>query len=102
MRKSISHSSHKVKHIPERTCVACRQVRAKRELMRLVRLADGSVEVDISGKKRGRGAYLCPREECWQSGVGGGRLEYALKTALTREGKERLIMQRKDLLGGES
>ena len=93
---------HKVKHIPERTCVGCRQVKVKQELIRVVRLGDGSVEIDTSGKKRGRGAYLCPREECWQSGLGGGRLEYALKTTLTREGKERLIMQGKDLLGGES
>ena len=68
----------------------------------MVRLADGSVEIDIAGKKRGRGAYLCFREECWQSGLGGGKLEYALKTTLTREGKERLIVQRKDLLRGES
>jgi len=90
-----------VKHIPERTCVGCRQVKAKRALIRVVRLADGSVEIDTSGRKRGRGAYLCPQEGCWQSAVSGGRLEYALKATLTREDKERLIAQGKDLLRGE-
>ncbi len=90
-----------IKHIPQRTCVGCRQVRAKRELIRLVRLQDGSVEVDTTGKKRGRGAYLCPNEECWQSGLSKGRLEYALKTTLSKEDKERLIAQGKELLRGE-
>ena len=100
--KSISHSLHREKHVPERTCVGCRQVKTKRELIRMVRLADGSIEIDVAGKKRGRGAYLCLKEECWQNGLGGGKLEYALKTTLTREGKQRLIVQGKDLLRGES
>ena len=49
--------------------MACRKVRAKRELVRLVRIADGSVEVDTSGKKTGRGAYLCQARECWEAGL---------------------------------
>ncbi len=91
-----------VKHIPERTCVTCRQVKAKRELIRLVRLADGSVEVDTAGRMRGRGAYLCPKEECWRSGLSGGRLEHALKINLTLEDKGRLINQGKELIQGEN
>ena len=46
-------------HIPQRTCVACRQARPKRELIRLVRTADSGVEIDRQGKTAGRGAYLC-------------------------------------------
>ena len=45
--------------------MACHKVKDKQELIRLVRVSDGSVEVDTSGKKAGRGAYLCRVEECW-------------------------------------
>jgi len=71
--------------------VACRKVRPKRELIRLVCISDGKVEVDTSGKKAGRGAYLCPIEKCWEIGLKGGRLEHALRTSLTHENREQLI-----------
>jgi len=77
------------KHIPQRTCTACRRVRAKRELIRLVSTADGSVEVDTSGRRAGRGAYLCP--ECWEAGLKGSRLEHALRTTLSEDNREQLI-----------
>lgn len=77
------------KHIPQRTCVACGKVRAKRELIRLVHISDGSVEVDAGGKKVGRGAYLCP--ECWESGLKSRRLGYALRTTITDANREQLI-----------
>ena len=88
------------KHIPMRTCVACREVKSKRELIRLVRNLNGSVKVDTSGKEPGRGAYLCRVLECWQNGLAGGRLEYVLKTKLTRENREQLIEYGKILIGG--
>jgi predicted RNA-binding protein YlxR (DUF448 family) len=53
------------KHIPQRTCIACRTVRAKRELIRIVRTTTDRVEADPTGKKAGRGAYLCRQRECW-------------------------------------
>ena len=67
------------RHIPERTCVACRETNAKRELVRVVRAPDGSVTIDPSGKKSGRGAYLCNRAPCWQAGLKRGVLPRALK-----------------------
>lgn len=88
------------KHIPQRTCVACRQVKAKRELVRLVRISDGSVEVDPSGKKAGRGAYLCQGQECWEVGLKRGRLEHTLRTTLTQENREQLIRYGKDSIRG--
>ena len=88
------------KHIPLRTCVACREVKSKRELIRLVCNVDGNVQVDTSGKKPGRGAYLCRMPECWQSGLVGGRLEHVLRTGLTRENREQLIEYGKALIGG--
>ncbi len=71
--------------------MVCRKVRPKRELIRLVRISDGEVEVDTSGKKVGRGAYLCPVEECWEIGLKGGRLEHALRTTLSQDNREQLI-----------
>ena len=85
-------------HITQRTCVACRKVKAKRELIRIVRTADGKIEVDTSGKKAGRGAYLCRTQECWEVGLKGNRLEYALRTSLTQDNREQLTRYGKDLL----
>ncbi|MBI2328058.1 MAG: YlxR family protein [Chloroflexi bacterium] len=95
-RRSIS--SHVVKYRPQRTCLACRQIKVKGELIRLVRLADGSVEVDTGGKRAGRGAYLCQTQECWQGGLKGGRLEHSLRTTLTPDNREQLIRFGKDFL----
>ncbi len=86
------------KHIPQRTCVACRKVKAKRELIRIVRISDGNVEVDTTGKKAGRGAYLCRVQECWEVGLKAGRLEHTLRTSLTQDNREQLIGYGKDLL----
>ncbi|MFH1032685.1 MAG: YlxR family protein [Chloroflexota bacterium] len=85
-----------------RTCLACRQVKTKGELTRLVRLSSGVVEVDTSGKKSGRGTYLCRSQVCWETGLKGGRLEHSLKTTLTRENREQLSKFSQDLLRGET
>ena len=86
-----------IKHIPQRTCVACRKVMAKRELIRLVRTSDGRVEVDASGKKTGRGAYLCRARECWGVGLKGSRPEHTLRVSLTQDDREQLIGYGEDL-----
>ncbi len=85
------------RHIPRRTCVACREARAKRELIRLVQLASGGVEVDLMGKKAGRGVYLCPSSSCWEMGLKKDRLEHALRTRITPENRQQLIMYGKEL-----
>jgi len=76
------------KHIPQRTCVGCRTVLAKRELVRLVRTPEG-VWVDLTGKQAGRGSYLHNQRSCWELGIKTG-LERALKTTLSPADKERL------------
>ena len=73
------------KHVPQRTCVGCREIRPKREMVRIVRTPDRGVEIDETGKKSGRGAYLCRRQECWEIALKKDRLEHALKTSLTDE-----------------
>ena len=77
-----------VKHIPQRTCVGCRTVLAKRQLVRVVRRPDG-VAVDPTGKLTGRGAYLHNVRSCWERGMKGA-LASALKTTLTDEDRQRL------------
>jgi len=86
------------KHTPQRTCVACRRAKAKQELIRLVRVSDGSVEVDPGGKKAGRGAYLCRSQGCWEVGLRGSQLEHVLRTTLIQNNREQLIRYGKDLL----
>jgi uncharacterized protein len=81
-------STGKRKHIPQRTCVACREVLAKRSLIRIVRSAEG-VKVDPSGKLAGRGAYLHDVCTCWQRGLKGS-LEAALKVNFSDQEREQL------------
>ncbi len=71
------------KHIPIRTCVACRETSAKRTLVRVVRGPDGGVRVDPTGKANGRGAYLCARRGCWEKGLKSGALGRALKAEIS-------------------
>lgn len=71
-----------LRHIPERTCVACRSLRPKREMVRVVRTAAGAVVVDPTGKASGRGAYLCRLPDCWQTALRRKILDRALKTEL--------------------
>ena len=94
--KSIKPPS--AKHIPQRTCVACGRVRPRRELVRLVRVTGGGVEIDDAGRKVGRGAYLCPAAECWEVGLKKGRLEHALRTAIAMENREELIKYGQELV----
>lgn len=70
------------KHIPVRSCIACRTARPKRELVRVVRTVSGEVEVDPTGKKAGRGAYLCRVRSCWEAALKKRSIEHALQTTL--------------------
>ena len=73
------------KHVPQRMCVACRDHAAKRTLVRLVRTTEGAVEVDPTGKKNGRGAYLCETPACWEKALKTGLLSRALNITLSQE-----------------
>ncbi len=87
----------KRKHVPQRTCVVCRQVKAKRELVRIVRGLDGRIYVDETGKRPGRGAYLCRNHSCWEKEMGGSRLAHALKTTLSEADYETLLAYARQL-----
>jgi predicted RNA-binding protein YlxR (DUF448 family) len=82
-RKALSRWHRK--HVPMRTCIACQQKRPKRELIRVVRSPEGPIEVDSSGKRSGRGAYLCPERECWQAALDRRQLQRALKCQVSAD-----------------
>lgn len=65
----------KKRKIPLRICSGCQEKKPKKELVRIVRTPDSEVVLDLTGKKAGRGAYLCPSEECLKKAVKGKRLE---------------------------
>lgn len=73
----------KPKHIPQRTCVGCREVLPKRKLIRLVKTDEG-VRIDLSGKLPGRGAYLHDQKSCWNRGLKGS-LEKALRITIPEQ-----------------
>lgn len=78
------------KHVPLRTCIVCREERPKRELIRIVRTPEGRVLIDPTGKKSGRGAYLCARRSCWEPAVRKGKLEHEFSVTLQPEDREAL------------
>ncbi len=91
------------KHVPTRTCIACRKVDAKRGLQRLVRVDGDHVVVDPTGKRPGRGAYLCAERGCWEHALKRAAIERALKIAqLAPEDREALRIHGAALpVGGE-
>jgi hypothetical protein len=79
------------RHVPLRTCIACRQSKDKRELIRLVRTPEGELVVDETGKKNGRGAYLCRQRTCWVKALQGNQVSRALKMEVGEN--ERRVLQ---------
>jgi len=75
----------KKKKIPYRICIGCREKKPKKELVRIVRTPDSEVVLDTTGKKPGRGAYICPKEDCWKKAVKGKRLERNLQEPISSE-----------------
>lgn len=73
------------KKIPMRQCVGCREMKAKRELIRIIRTSEDGILVDATGKKNGRGAYICPNRECLEKAMKNKGLERSLKTAIPQQ-----------------
>ena len=81
------------RRIPLRTCAGCGRKAPKHELIRLVRVESGLVEIDVHGKQPGRGCYLCPSLICWETGIGKGRIGHALGASIPAESRAYLIDQ---------
>ncbi|MHB8375916.1 MAG: RNase P modulator RnpM [Dehalococcoidia bacterium] len=78
------------KHVPLRTCVACRTTEAKRGLVRVVRTPEGRVELDLTGKRNGRGAYVHESRACWDAALKRDKLGHALKVPLQAQDMDSL------------
>jgi predicted RNA-binding protein YlxR (DUF448 family) len=85
MAKTMNKQVKRPKHVPLRSCISCRETKPKRELLRVVRTPDGHVLVDATGKKSGRGAYLCARLSCWENAVKKKRLEQEFELTISDE-----------------
>ena len=96
-RRSASGASTGGVHaVPQRTCVVCRQVRAKRELVRIVRSPSGGLAVDLRGKAAGRGAYCDPDPACLERGLREGALARALEVTIDADTADRLRREMED------
>lgn len=100
MMKALSKHNVIKKRVPQRTCVACQQIKAKKDLLRVVRTPGGEIEIDDTGKKDGRGAYLCPTRECMDKALKGNKLEYTLRTSITDDNRDKLAQNIKRYLEG--
>ena len=81
------------KKIPMRQCLGCREMKPKRELIRIVRPPEGEVSLDFKGKAPGRGAYLCRNAECLKRAMKGRAIERAFSTQIPAEVYDRLLEQ---------
>ena len=91
----------KPRKIPMRMCVGCREMKPKRELLRAVRSPEGEVTLDKTGKKAGRGAYVCFDAACLRRAIKQKQLDRALETRLSEETMQALTDTMEKLLRGE-
>ena len=78
------------KKIPQRQCMGCRERKAKRELIRVVRAPEGTVNLDFGGKMNGRGAYICPQMECLKKALKSKALDRSLEVTIPQDVYDRL------------
>ena len=92
----------KPKKIPMRMCVGCREMKEKRELIRVVRTPEGEVALDATGKRSGRGAYVCRQADCLKRSIKQKQLERQLEAVLGPETAEALQAELAAALAGEA
>ena len=80
----------KKKKVPTRQCLGCSEHRPKNEFLRVVRAPDGTVSLDFTGKKSGRGAYLCPKADCLKKARKSKALDRSLEVPIPEEVYDRL------------
>lgn len=76
--------------MPLRQCIGCGEMKSKKEMLRVLKTTDDTIEIDATGRKNGRGAYLCPSTDCWKKAVKSKGLERSLKIVIPKEVYEML------------
>ena len=79
-----------MKKVPLRQCIGCQEMKSKKEMIRVIKTAEDEIMLDATGRKNGRGAYLCPSMECLKKAVKGKGLERSFKMAIPKEVYETL------------
>lgn len=74
-----------LKKIPERTCIGCNEIKPKNELLRIVKDKENNIWVDLTGKKNGRGAYICASEQCLEKAMKSNRLSRTFEQNIDKE-----------------
>ena len=85
------------KKFPQRQCIGCGEMKSKKEMIRILRTPEGEFTLDVTGRKNGRGAYLCPSMECLKKAVKGKGLERSFKMAIPKEVYEALEKEMENL-----
>lgn len=79
-----------VKKVPMRKCIGCQEMKNKKEMMRVIKTTENDVVLDITGKKNGRGAYICFSKDCFEKAVKNKSLERSLKMSIPQDVYESL------------
>lgn len=87
------------KKIPLRQCIGCGQMKGKKEMMRVIKTPEGEVVLDVTGKKNGRGAYLCQQEECLKMAMKNKGLERSFKMSIDKQIYEKLQKEYEENIG---
>ncbi|MCI8362014.1 MAG: YlxR family protein [Clostridia bacterium] len=74
-----------LKSIPQRTCIGCNEIKAKKELIRIVKNKEGQIFIDKTGKANGRGAYICDNIECLEKAIKTKKLERTFETQISED-----------------
>ena len=86
-----------MKKVPLRQCIGCQEMKSKKEMIRVIKTAEDEIMLDATGRKNGRGAYLCPSMECLKKAVKGKGLERSFKMAIPKEVYETLEKEMAEL-----
>ena len=100
-QKPAAKQGAKQKKLPERRCIGCQGTFLKKELIRVVRSPEGQVSIDFTGKKSGRGAYICKNETCFKKAKKSGAIHRALEVEITDELHEDLLREIRFELGNQ-
>ena len=86
-----------MKKVPLRQCIGCQEMKSKKEMIKVIKTAEDEIMLDATGRKNGRGAYLCPSMECLKKAVKGKGLERSFKMAIPKEVYETLEKEMEEL-----
>lgn len=74
-----------MKKIPMRQCIGCQEMKSKKEMIRVIKTPDDQICIDATGRKNGRGAYICPKNECLARAIRSKGLERSFKMQIPKE-----------------